>query len=247
MRLYLFAIALVGLFVDGFSDQWEKIYLTTYPRSGNHWLRFLIEEATHTATSSAYCDKDYPHLPDLFPWGAFSTDHGYNGNCIYPKKNDIVVIKTHYPYYLSNFDPSYTKAIRVIRHPIDSIYSFYAYHHPNHHAVKKIPDKWLVHAINSWKIFHDFWDHQPNTVTFIYEDLMNHPLETLSCILEEIGYVVSEEDIVRAINKYPPQGGILKHFNHFTKEDIALIDNRLQDKLLQYHYNLLEATQEEDS
>lgn len=54
------------------TKNWQhRVYLASYPRSGNHWLRYLIEEAKGIATSSVYQDPDPPHLDQVFPWGTF--------------------------------------------------------------------------------------------------------------------------------------------------------------------------------
>src|SRR5947209_1600022 len=96
----------------------SRVYLATYPRSGNHWMRYLIEEATGIATGSTNCDGDPPHLPDPFPWGGYAADHGYEGHCRYPQYGETVVIKTHSPA----FDPlpfdhlPYYRTVRVVRH-----------------------------------------------------------------------------------------------------------------------------------
>src|SRR5690348_10906431 len=81
-------------------EDWSKrVYLATYPRSGNHWVRYLIEEITHIATSSVYCDgdADKSHLGKPFPWGGYCPKYGYEGKCRYPTPDDIVVVKTHFP------------------------------------------------------------------------------------------------------------------------------------------------------
>lgn len=113
------------------SYEWKhRVYLASHPRSGNHWMRYLIEEATGLATSSVYRDRDYPqHLPTIFPWGGYSAKNGYEGNVLYPSadREDIVVVKTHYPYVnRMRFDLlPYTAVVVVVRHPLDVIYSHY--------------------------------------------------------------------------------------------------------------------------
>ena len=82
-------------------SEWNTVYLASFPRSGNRWVRFLVEEAVHIATSSVYSvykDGDYLHLQEILPWDGFCTNHGYNGACRYPSKDDPVLLKTHYPY-----------------------------------------------------------------------------------------------------------------------------------------------------
>lgn len=77
---------------------WENlVYLATYPRSGNHWMRYLIEEATGIATGADHIDPDPPHNPKRYPWGGFCPDGGYSKTRRYPEKDEIYVVKTHYP------------------------------------------------------------------------------------------------------------------------------------------------------
>ncbi len=105
----------------------NRVYLATYPRSGSHWMRYLIEEATGIATSSAYIDPDPRHLETVFPWGGYCCDGGYEGHCRYPMMGEIAIVKTHFPdTYISGFEKlPYSLAVRIIRHPIDSFYSLY--------------------------------------------------------------------------------------------------------------------------
>src|SRR5262249_43452350 len=142
--LFVFFVSILILMTHQcFTDVWKRVYLATYPRSGNHWMRFLIEEATHIATSSVYCDPDPPHLADPFPWGGYCVDNGYRGNCRYPQRTDIVFIKTHFPLFAAHrFDkkPS-IKTLRLVRHPVDSIYSFYVYIHGGNPPQKIIPSE----------------------------------------------------------------------------------------------------------
>lgn len=109
------------------AEEWNTVYLVSFPRSGNHWVRFLAEEATHISTSSVYRDQDYPHKKNIFPWGGYCTDHGYEGHCQYPTHNDPILLKTHYPYLPKKIDPNPKTAICLIRHPIDAFWSFYTY------------------------------------------------------------------------------------------------------------------------
>lgn len=229
------------LHADNEECAWNKIYLATYPRSGNHWMRFLIEEASHIATSSVYRDDgDYPHLVIPFPWGGFSTDLGYKGNCRYPLKGEGVVIKTHHPVVKSPLQStSYAKGIRIIRHPIDAFYSYYVYMNKPPLA-PSIPAKELNYFISSWCNFQNYWDRQPNILTIRYEDIYENPAFYLGKILEWIGYHVTDADIQHAITNYPPQGGFLKYLSHFTSSDLQLIEHELGDVLERYGYGVTE-------
>ena len=224
------------------ADDWNKrVYLATYPKSGNHWLRYLIEEATLIATSSVYCDTDnwsYSrlHLPTPFPWGGYSPKNGYDGNCCYPEADDIFVVKTHFPVFGPfDFDglPS-IKTIRITRHPVDSFFSFYLNKPPE----GPVPSHILKDFISSWREFQEYWDKQPNVVTIRYEDLYNSPKAVFKTIIDAIGYKVQDTDIERAITKCPPKGGTMKYLHLFHPEDLKIIAHELRDLMIKYDYEI---------
>lgn len=223
------------------AKKWEnRVYLAIYPLSGDHWMRYLIEEATHIATSSCYRDPDPQHLPNVFPWGGFCCNHGYEGFSNYPVDGDPVLIKTHFPMlHISGFENlPYIKTVRIIRHPVDTFYSFYcwvqAYYGKDPENL--VPRDFLERSIASWIAFQRYWDQAENVLTIRYEDLYNASASQLKLVLGTIGYQVTEEDIQRAVEKHPPTGGLYKSYEHFTDEDIAFIQEKLGDLLNQYNY-----------
>ncbi|MGA8164508.1 MAG: sulfotransferase domain-containing protein [Waddliaceae bacterium] len=226
------------------SEDWKRVYLATYPRSGNHWVRFLLEEATHIATSSAYPDRtpEYQHLRTPFPWGGYCCPNGYHGNCSYPEKSDIVVIKTHYPCLgKTKFDcVSHLKTIRIVRHPVDSFYSYYVFSHRGKPQKKLVPSDTVKQYITSFRRFQAYYNDQDDVVTFRYEDLLENPLIVFSQILEAVGYSVRNEDIERAVLTFPPIGGLLKHRDKFRPKDLELINRELSDFLQQFDYPVVD-------
>jgi hypothetical protein len=227
------------------ADEWKRVYLASYPRSGNHWVRYLVEEATNIATSSVVADSgrgsvnDDPHLKKTFPWGGYCCRHGYNGTRSYPTKNDPVLIKTHFPTAPKR-GINYKKrigSIRIVRHPIDTFYSRYVLHKRSN-AKEIIPRATVEDFIKSWREFQIYWNKQPDTITFRYEDLHAKPIFVLNKMLKAMKYSVSLTDVERAIHKYPPQGIILKHINHFKKEDLELMALELKDLLDQFGYTI---------
>jgi hypothetical protein len=125
IRFYLISGLLVflGTSQNILADEWNRVYLVSFPRSGNHWVRFLVEEATHITTSSIYRDSDFPHLPTRFPSGGYSVDHGYQGNCRFPEPKDPVLIKTHYPFLTQDpIDPSQGRSICLIQGDLTKIF-----------------------------------------------------------------------------------------------------------------------------
>lgn len=228
-------------------DTWNRVYLATYPRSGNHWMRYLIEEATHIATSSVYWDPDPPHVKTPFPWGGYCVDHGYMHNCRYPEPGEVVVVKTHFPAILKEpFDNKpYTVTIRILRHPIDSIYSFYVYLKGPQANDFKLSVKSVEWFSNCWKIFQRYWNDQPNVLTIRYEDLHRDPFTYLKLVLETIGYEVTDEDIQRAIDKHPPTGQFLKYTPHFTEETYQFLNSNLGSVMKKFGYRVPKSYQPE--
>lgn len=234
-RFFLFLF----LLSCGYAEEWQRVYLASYPRSGNHWMRYLIEEATHIATSSVYRDpRHHLHLPDLFDWRAYSTDHGYSGKCRYPEKNESVVVKTHYPAQeraLGDALP-YVRAVHIVRHPIDALYSYYVDSQNGHPELLTMPKETLMGFLHELRRFETYWEMQENVLTIRYEDMMKDPYLPLKQVLEFIGYAATEEDLQRAITKYPPQGEVLKHLSCYPQKDRDYIKQTLSDFMAKHHY-----------
>lgn len=226
-----------------FSKEWKRAYFASYPRSGNHWLRFLIEEASHIATGSVYCDQDPRHMSKIFPWGGYCCDHGYNGNCHYPTKDDLVFIKTHFPGQgknkITKFDElPYQVTIRVVRHPVDSFYSYYVKRKRNNVLQEKVPTELVEKFVKDWFNFQTYWNKKKNVITFRYEDILENPFVELKKILKALQYDVTDEDIARAVEKYPPEGFMLKHIDKFTNKDLILISEKLSPLMTQFNYEI---------
>lgn len=241
-KLYFLSFILVFLFCiqTGFTDNWKRVYLASFPRSGNHWVRYLIEEATHIATSSVYCDPDPQHLLKPFPWGGFCCYQGYEGSCTYPTNADHIFIKTHFPSKpITQFDElHYKKAIRIVRNPIDSFYSKYVRMCGGKPHKMYVPNKSVKSYIKLWLKFQDYWDKQKNVITIRYEDLLNNPSDELKKILSVAKYKINEIDIKRAVALNPPHGYEYIHLNHFHSEDLKVIAQELKDHLIKYDYTI---------
>ncbi len=236
-----FCLIFLAEFQSGYSKEWKRAYFASYPRSGNHWIRSLIEEASHIATGSVYCDSEPPHMDKVFPWGGYTCDHGYDGTCRYPTKDDLVFIKTHFPSQptkISEFDEQpYELTIRVVRHPVDSFYSRYV-RVPRGSLKDTVPTKRVKEFIRTWQKFQNYWNKQEDVITFKYEDVLANPAVELKKILTLLNYSVTDEDIARAVAKHPPEGYMLKHLDKFTNEDLKLIANELSDSLDQFGYEI---------
>ena len=235
-----FAFSLFYFFaqITHLSADWENlVYLATYPRSGNHWVRYLIEEAIGIATGADHIDPEPPHNPRPFDWGGYCPNGGYTGTRRYPEKNEIYVVKTHYPILKNEmpFRSSYKIAIQIVRHPLDSFYSWISYKN-KHKKFYYFPDKELRSYLDEWILYQEFWDKQKNVLRIRYEDLIGDPYTYLKKILIAIGYECDEASILRAIDKYPPHGTPLKHLDKFSYRAQKNIKIKLLPFLIKFNY-----------
>lgn len=238
MIIHIQLIFLLSVFYSLLSgEEWKTVYLASFPRSGNHWVRYLTEEATHIATSSLYRDRDHPHLTNMFPWGAYCTDHGYEGQCRFPTIEDPILVKTHYPFLTRRkLEPDPKLTICLIRHPIDAFGSYHMYKGGKEGS--KITKEKIIEYVQRWKSFYEYWEDQPTVLFIRYEDLFENPESNLKLILETAGFTFDQDDIERAVEKYAPHGKFLKHMTFFEEDDIALIRSELSELLNRYQYDL---------
>jgi len=172
----------------------------------------------------------------MFPWGGFCTDHGYTHQCRYPTIEDPILLKTHYPFHPKKIDLESKRAICLIRHPIDAFSSFYIF--KGGIPGTRIGKKKVKELIARWKGFYEFWLNQPNVLFIRYEDLHANTPFYLRSILETAGFSFHEQDIERAVMKYPPQGMVLKHIHSYQPEDIAMIKEQLSEFLIRFGYEI---------
>ncbi len=237
MKKTFFPFFLIFPLLSLLCTEWQRVYLATPQRSGNHWVRSMVEEASLIATGAVYCDKDPLHMKKIFPWGGFACQNGYFGNCRYPQIGERVLVKTHFPESQKTpFDElPYRKAFVIVRHPVDSFYSRYV-KNPGGPLLETVPTEKVKAYIAQWKRFIRYWSLKPHVVTFKYEEMLQDPLFYLKEICRALKYETTEEDLNRAIEKFPPQGHMLKHLDKFKQSDLALIQRELGDLMELFGY-----------
>ncbi len=204
------------------TGEYKRVFLASHPRSGNHWAKFLIEEATGIASGAVRCSPDPQHLSNPFPWGGYGLQGGLEGRHRMPAIDDVIMVKTHYPIaQQSPFERDKLQpVVRLLRFPFDSIRSdFYINNDGNHR--KKDWNKVIRRAAVRWKEFQEYWDAQPEVLTIRYEEMLAEPAYWLRVICEHFGMSVNKEDIARSVAKYPPFGTPGKHMKYFSQSDIT--------------------------
>ncbi|GAA5870585.1 hypothetical protein JCM1840_004808 [Sporobolomyces johnsonii] len=172
----------------------------SYPRSGNSYLRSLIERATGYQTSSIYCDR--------------ALEQTFVGECNHQLK---FFIKTHFPAlphivspdnedyqdYYKRFD----QVVHVVRNPLDAVASWWHLSNskPNadgyqDHEAKVDIDKFgdeqrdaILDLAERWRRHSVYWGQAPIlTHTLRYEDLKAQPVPHMMSL---ISYLLPDEDL----------------------------------------------------
>ncbi|GAA5895635.1 hypothetical protein JCM8208_005287 [Rhodotorula glutinis] len=165
----------------------------SYPRSGNSYLRSLIERATGYQTSSIYCDKGLQRT--------------FLGECDH-KANFFV--KSHFPAlpkvipendkHFVDFYRSYDQVVHVVRNPLDAISSwwhlansprtaegFQDHEHKVDLPGGKFGDKQrddVLDLARRWRRHTVYWQQAPIlTHTLRYEDLKDQPIPNMMSLL----------------------------------------------------------------
>lgn len=167
----------------------RDVFLVSYPRSGNTWVRFLIANMLKPEG----VEIDFHNVQDYVPEIS--------------RNNDIIealpsprVIKSHALY-----NSTFPRVIYLVRDGRDVYVSYYYY------RLKQLdegltfssflrrkdhfPSLWKEH-IESWMN----WDQpEPNILLVRYEDLLSKPETELRKMVEFIGIEVSGEAITQAV------------------------------------------------
>ena len=153
---------------------WPSIALASYPRSGNTWMRMMIEEATGLPSGSNYEDR-------------FLNRDNYG-----------IVIKTHH------LDRNkYRKAIIITRNPYDCIYSYFKWKTEISSKNKNTTwEEHLRNEIPKYKEHVNHWKKANMPKLWIrYEDIKKNPHKELNKVLKFINYPLIIAKTNKAVEK----------------------------------------------
>ena len=182
-----------------FSPSEKDVYLVSYPRSGNTWMRVILAELIYSKSGESLNDLGY-YIPDIY-WK--------------PKKEDVIksefnVIKSHELFSIPQYGP-HNKVIYIIRDPRDVVISYFKYKTAFGLSIQfdqfvfdwingRIkPSSWQEH-INSWT-GKGIENHKMKIHYVKYEDLLINSFEEVKKISEFINIKKSRDEIENAIKK----------------------------------------------
>ncbi|MEM1126727.1 MAG: sulfotransferase domain-containing protein [Bacteroidota bacterium] len=150
----------------------NRTALASFPRSGNTWVRSLIEALTGESTGSVY--------------GA--------GDRVMRRDREGVVIKTH-----ERDAFRYARAIHLVRNPFDAVESLYHYHRDvEGRAVDWA--HYVTYWGLKWGLNTRYWIlTELPTIRVRYEDLNASPAAELRRIADWLGLGCTDEEIQAAV------------------------------------------------
>ncbi|MFN0131143.1 MAG: sulfotransferase domain-containing protein [Phycisphaerales bacterium] len=180
------------------------IWLASYPRSGNTWMRTLLFSYFHGRPESS---KDIAkHFPDLHVEGQYD-----------PAAAGRQIVKTHLPFGPNHAHIERTAgAIVMLRHPKDVLLSSLDFHHvlgtktnmgglePDRFAdvfIEQGGDPiWIQNGFGSWAQFYDSWSEETGTPRLVlkYEEMRADAVPGLRRAVQFLGEAADESRLAQA-------------------------------------------------
>lgn len=175
----------------------DDVFLLSYPRSGNTWMRVILLNILYPPNPNLSLDDVDRFIPSL-----------YNRLPLYENFSSPRVVASHAPYHSRQGGENphlYKKFIYVIRHPYKVLASFYDYESYRvagaFGSIEEFIDMVLNNAYNygTWTGNLESWLHvaqRPDTQALFlrYEDLTKNTIPTIQRIASFLGKPLSTEE-----------------------------------------------------
>ncbi|XP_006824932.1 sialate:O-sulfotransferase 1-like [Saccoglossus kowalevskii] len=201
----------------------EKVWLTSFPRSGNTWTRHLLEVATGIYTGSCH------NANGLYM-------HGFKGELDKPGQGQKLVYKCH-----SVNIKTFKFGILLIRNLYDSLLSLHAFHlngmmgDPSLELFRKSTDfvDMVKKKHESWRNLVVSWFKSGNPFLVVhYEDLVQNPIQNVKKMVNFLNITLTPERLKCLRNDieglYHRQHPAKFHFDPFTQELHEIIDEDIR-------------------
>jgi hypothetical protein len=174
----------------------DDVFLTSYPRSGNTWMRFLVGNLVHENEPVTFLNLERL-LPDMY----IHSDRDMR-SMKHPR-----VIKSH-----ECFDPRYKRIVYIVRDPRDVAVSNYHWElkkgsFPDGFPMQDFVPRWMASTywprLGNWGDHVTSWlstrRHDPGFVMIRYEDLIAHTQRELAKVARLLQLDPTPERIGRAV------------------------------------------------
>ena len=168
------------------------VFLASYPRSGNTWLRFILASLLGKVDPSfEYVNQNVPYI-------------GRHGQAA-PLVGSARLIKTHETY-----SKRYRRSIYLVRDPRSVVLSehnfqtMHGYVGPQFDRFFGLFTRGAVHGLGSWGDHVQSWRRpveQSRALLVRFEDLRANPSATVRCVVDFLGVEASADEIDLAISR----------------------------------------------
>jgi Sulfotransferase domain len=223
------------------------VFLVSYPKSGNTWLRFLIANAIKVHYQIEQ-EVNFFSILSIIP----EVKNGKNIGQFGPfGRTDIPrIIKSHSPY-----NPYYDRVVLLVRDPRDVIVSYYSYLK----TIQQISDDISIsefirhqkYGIDNWQKHTQSWCFNNFRVgqivkIFRYEDFLNDPTSNLFSVMKCLGISMNEKLLEEAIilsskenmrnlesqyrsNPFMVRSGVVKDRIVLSEDDRKFVEEYVRD------------------
>lgn len=212
-----------GLFLpELFSPSEDDVYLVSYPRSGNTWMRTIISNLLYRKSVDGLKDLQY-YVPDIHV-KTYADE-------VVPAK--FHVIKSHFAYQNnSNNIKKYKRVVYIIRDPRDVVLSHYRYQ-KYLSSYNSGFENFFIDWINgrvwpcSWQEHVNSWtgdgthELEINLHVIRYEDLLSDTTGQIVKLIDFLEFDISREAIQQAIASASAEKMRLKEKHSMREEEKA--------------------------
>jgi sulfotransferase family protein len=173
----------------------SDVFVVSYPRSGNTWLRFLLANALRPGRQATFADVG-DVVPDIYD----ETDRALL------RRPEPRVLKSH-----ERYDERYRRVLYAVRHPADVAVSYYHYlikmrAIPPGYEIARFVDSFVRGRLDDFGTWGDHvtgWldarEGDDDFVLLRYEDMLATAAEALSAAVRLLGAAVSEATQAQAV------------------------------------------------
>lgn len=170
----------------------SDVFLVSYPRSGNSWVRFLLANAFHF---EAKTPVDFHSVQNIIPDSHIEEQRRHAARLSPPR-----IIKSHRP-----FTPAFPRTIYIVRDGRDACVSYFDFLSRQARFEGTFSDFLLTRDLpyGTWHEHVQSWlesKHEDDFLLVRYEDLLEDAGQELERMLRFVGLAVSTEQLSYAVN-----------------------------------------------